>query len=131
VTLEVGGQLLRLADIATVRTGYEDPPSFSIRHNGVPVLAIGVTMQQNGNVLDFGKALEQRLAQIRQEIPAGVEIQQYADQPRVVAESVWEFERSFLEALAIVLAVSFVFLAGAPASWWPRRCRWCSRWSRR
>ncbi|MCD6078801.1 MAG: acriflavin resistance protein [Ramlibacter sp.] len=110
VTLEVGGQLLRLADIATVRTGYEDPPSFSIRHNGVPVLAIGVTMQQNGNVLDFGKALEQRLAQIRQEIPAGIEIQQYADQPRVVAESVWEFERSFLEALAIVLAVSFVFL---------------------
>jgi multidrug efflux pump subunit AcrB len=110
VTLEVGGQLLRLADIATVRAGYEDPPSFSIRHNGVPVLAIGVTMQQNGNVLDFGKALEQRLAQIRQEMPAGVEIQQYADQPRVVAESVWEFERSFLEALAIVLAVSFVFL---------------------
>ncbi|MDZ5461089.1 efflux RND transporter permease subunit [Azohydromonas lata] len=110
VTLEVGGQLLRLADIATVRTGYEDPPSFSIRHNGVPVLAIGVTMQQNGNVLDFGNALEQRLAQIRQEIPAGIEIQQYADQPRVVADSVWEFERSFLEALAIVLAVSFLFL---------------------
>jgi multidrug efflux pump subunit AcrB len=67
-------------------------------------------MQQKGNVLDFGKALEQRLAQIRQEIPAGIEIQQYADQPRVVAESVWEFERSFLEALAIVMAVSFVFL---------------------
>lgn len=110
VTLEVGGQLLRLADIATVRTGTEDPPSLTIRHNGVPVLAIGVTMQSNGNVLDFGRALEQRLAQVRQELPAGVEIQQYADQPRVVAESVWEFERSFLEALAIVLAVSFLFL---------------------
>lgn len=110
VTLEVGGQLLRLADIATVRAGYEDPPSFSIRHNGVPVLAIGVTMQANGNVLDFGQALEQRLAQVRQELPAGVEIQQYADQPRIVADSVWEFERSFLEALAIVLAVSFLFL---------------------
>src|SRR5690349_14391513 len=110
VTLEVGGQLLRLADIATVRTGYEDPPSFSIRHNGVPVLAIGVTMQANGNVLDFGKALEQRMAQVRKELPAGVEVPQYADQPRVVAESVWEFERSFLEALAIVLAVSFAFL---------------------
>jgi len=110
VTLEVGGQLLRLADIATVRAGYEDPPSFSIRHNGVPVLAIGVTMQANGNVLDFGKALEHRLAEIRQQIPAGVEIHQYADQPRVVEASVWEFERSFLEALAIVLAVSFLFL---------------------
>ncbi|MFL6665265.1 MAG: efflux RND transporter permease subunit, partial [Rhizobacter sp.] len=110
VTLEVGGQLLRLADVATVRAGYEDPPSMTIRHNGVPVLAIGVTMQPNGNVLDFGHALEQRMAEVRQELPLGVEIQQYADQPRVVAESVWEFERSFLEALAIVLAVSFVFL---------------------
>lgn len=110
VTLEVGGQLLRLTDIATVRAGYEDPPSLTIRHNGVPVLAIGVTMQANGNVLDFGHALEQRLTQVRQELPAGVDIQQYADQPRVVAESVWEFERSFLEALAIVLAVSFLFL---------------------
>jgi len=110
VTLEVGGQLLRLADIATVRSGYEDPPSLTIRHNGVPVLAIGVTMQANGNVLDFGRALEQRLGQVRQELPAGVQIEQYADQPRVVAESVWEFERSFLEALAIVLAVSFLFL---------------------
>jgi multidrug efflux pump len=110
VTLEVGGQLLRLADIATVRAGYQDPPSFSIRHNGVPVLAIGVTMQANGNVLDFGQALQQRLAQIRQELPAGVDIEQYADQPRVVADSIWEFERAFLEALAIVLAVSFLFL---------------------
>jgi multidrug efflux pump subunit AcrB len=110
VTLDVGGQLLRLSDIAAVRTGYEDPPSFTIRHNGVPVLAIGVTMQSNGNVLDFGHALDERMAQVRKELPAGVEVQQYADQPRVVAESVWEFERSFLEALAIVLAVSFAFL---------------------
>jgi multidrug efflux pump len=110
VSLDIGGQLLRLADIASVRTGYEDPPSFTIRHNGVPVLAMGVTMQSNGNVLDFGRALQERLAQVRQELPAGVEIQQYADQPRVVADSVWEFERSFLEALAIVLAVSFLFL---------------------
>lgn len=110
VTIEVGGQLLRLADIATVRAGYEDPPSMTIRHNGVPVLAIGVTMQPNGNVLDFGGALEQQLAKVRQDLPVGVDIHQYADQPRVVAESVWEFERSFLEALAIVLAVSFLFL---------------------
>jgi multidrug efflux pump subunit AcrB len=110
VTLEVSGQLLRLSDIATVRSGYEDPPSLTIRHNGVPVLAIGVTLQQQGNVTDFGQAMEERLAQIRRELPAGVEIQQYADQPRVVAASIWEFERAFLEALAIVLAVSFFFL---------------------
>jgi multidrug efflux pump len=110
VSLEVGGQLLRLADIATVRAGYEDPPNLTIRHNGVPVLAIGVTMQAKGSVLDFGRALDERMAHVRQDLPVGVEIQQYADQPKVVAESVWEFERAFLEALAIVLAVSFLFL---------------------
>ena len=110
VKLDVGGHLLRLSDVATVHTGYEDPPSFTIRHNGVPVLAIGVTMQKNGNVLDLGQALEKKLDQVRSQLPAGVQIQQYADQPRVVAESVWEFERSFLEALAIVLGVSFLFL---------------------
>jgi len=110
VTLDAGGQLLRLADVASVRSGHEDPPSLTIRHNGVPVLAIGVTMKANGNVTDFGQALEARMAQIRQELPAGVEIQQYADQPRVVAASIWEFERAFLEALAIVMAVSFLFL---------------------
>jgi len=110
VTLDVGGKVLKLADVATVHSGFEDPPSLTIRHNGVPVLAIGVTLQGNGNVTDFGQAMAERLSQIRQELPAGVEIQQYADQPRVVADSIWEFERAFLEALAIVLAVSFLFL---------------------
>ncbi|RTL24593.1 MAG: efflux RND transporter permease subunit [Burkholderiales bacterium] len=109
-TLEVGGQLLKLSDVATVRSGYEDPPSFTIRHNGVPVLALGITMQKNGNVLALGDALQAKLAEVRRQLPAGVSIEQYADQPRVVSESVWEFERSFLEALAIVLAVSFVAL---------------------
>ena len=110
VRLDVAGQSLRLGDVAAVRAGYEDPPSLTIRHNGVPVLAIGVTLKRNGNVMAFGQALDARMAQIRRELPVGVEIQQYADQPRVVAASIWEFERAFLEALAIVLAVSFLFL---------------------
>ena len=110
VTVEAGGQLLRLADVADVRSGYEDPPSFTVRHNGVQVLTLGVKLQHQGNVMDFGKAVDERLAHIREELPAGVEIQQYADQPGGVAASIWEFERAFLEALAIVLAVSFLFL---------------------
>jgi multidrug efflux pump subunit AcrB len=126
VQVRVDGRLQSAADVANVThrgrrpaaaagrhrhraRGYEDPPSFTIRHNGVPVLAIGVTMQPNGNVLDFG-ARSSADGEGAAGLPVGVEIQQYADQPRVVAESVWEFERSFLEALAIVLAVSFLFL---------------------
>jgi len=110
VSIEAGGQLLKLSDLATVRAGYEDPPSFTIRRNGEPVLAIGVTMARNGNILSLGEALDARMAAVQAELPVGVAIDKYADQPRVVADSVWEFERSFLEALTIVLAVSFLFL---------------------
>lgn len=48
--------------------------------------------------------------QSRAELPHGVEVAKYADQPSIVAESVREFERSFLEVLGIVLSVSFVAL---------------------
>lgn len=110
VSIQVGGKLLKLSDVAIVRTGYEDPQSFTIRRNGESVLAIGVTMKHNGNILDLGTALDNRMENIQKQLPLGVKIEKYSDQPHIVEESVWEFERSFLEALAIVLAVSFLFL---------------------
>jgi multidrug efflux pump len=110
VSVEINGKLLRLADIASVHAGYEEPASYSVRHNGDPALTIGVTMRHSGNVLDFGKALEAKMAVIQAELPAGVHVTKYADQPEVVKESVKEFQDSFLIALAIVLAVSLVSL---------------------
>ncbi|REH38941.1 multidrug efflux pump subunit AcrB [Paraperlucidibaca baekdonensis] len=110
VSIEAGGNLLRLGDIATVTSGYEDPAQFLIRHNGHAVLAIGVTMVPDGNILTLGRDLEKELTAIRAELPVGVEIEQYADQSKVAEQSVWEFEKVFLEALIIVLAVSFLFL---------------------
>ncbi|RTL26112.1 MAG: efflux RND transporter permease subunit [Burkholderiales bacterium] len=110
VQLPAGGKVLRLGDIATVQPGYEDPPAFTIRHQGQPALAIGVTMMRQANIQKLGEALAKKMAEVRSELPAGITVSQYADQPSVVKSSVWEFERSFLEALAIVLAVCFAFL---------------------
>jgi multidrug efflux pump subunit AcrB len=110
VPVEAGGRLLRLADFADIRRGYEDPPQYTIRHDGQPVLAIGVTMTRDGNILTLGERLKARVAQWQQALPAGLELELIADQPRIVDESVWEFERAFLEALAIVLAVCFLSL---------------------
>ena len=110
VQLPAGGKVLRLGDIATVQPGYEDPPAFTIRHQGQPALAIGVTMMRQANIQKLGEALAKKMAEVRSELPAGIAVSQYADQPSVVKSSVWEFERSFLEALAIVLAVCFAFL---------------------
>ena len=110
VPIEAGGRLLRLGDVATVRSGLEDPPQFTVRHNGQPVLMLGVTFERSGNILKLGAALDARMAALQAALPLGVAVDKVADQPRIVDESVWEFERSFLEALAIVLAVCFVFL---------------------
>ena len=110
VSVEAGGNLLRLGDIAKVYSGYEDPSDFRIRHNGHPVLAIGVTMVADGNILTLGRDLAAEMEKVRADLPVGIEIEQYADQSQVAEQSVWEFEKAFLEALVIVLAVSFLFL---------------------
>jgi len=104
------GQTFRLGDIATVSHGYEDPPSYLIRANGEPALEVGVVPGKGANILALGKALDATLAEFEADLPHGIAIQQVADQPKVVGAAVFEFTRSFLEALAIVLGVSFVSL---------------------
>lgn len=105
-----GGQTFRLGDVANVSHGYEDPPSFLIRAQGEPALEVGVVMQKGGNILALGKALDATLADFEAELPRGVAISRIADQPQVVDKAVNEFSRSFIEALTIVLAVSFLSL---------------------
>lgn len=110
IPIEAGGRLLRLRDVATVRSGLEDPPQFTVRHNGQPVLMLGVTFERSGNILKLGAALDARMAEMQARLPVGITVDKVADQPRIIDESVWEFEKAFLEALAIVLAVCFFFL---------------------
>ncbi len=66
-------------------------------------------MTKGANVLELGEKLK-AITDARAQVPTGVEIDQITDQPRVVEESVSEFLRSFVEALAIVLVVSFISL---------------------
>jgi multidrug efflux pump subunit AcrB len=110
VPIEAGGRSFRLGDIATITKGYEDPPSVLLTHRGQPAVGVAVQMADNANVLALGENLKKAVAEVRAAIPLGVEIEQVADQPRVVTESVSEFIVSFVEALAIVLIVSFISL---------------------
>jgi multidrug efflux pump subunit AcrB len=110
VPIAAGGRLIKLGDFTTITRGYEDPPTYTVRHNGQQVLMLGITMTNDGNIVDLGKAIERAVAKVQAELPYGVELERVADQPTVVADSIWEFERSLLEALAIVLAVSLLSL---------------------
>jgi len=110
VPIAAGGRVIKLGDFTTITRGYEDPPTYTIRHNGQQVLMLGIVMTDDGNIVDLGKALAGAVAQVQSELPYGVELERVADQPTVVSESVWEFERSLLEALTIVLIVSLISL---------------------
>ena len=110
VPVTVGGRTIKLGDFTTITRGFEDPPSYTVRHNGQQVLMLGIVMTDDGNVVDLGKAIEKEVAKIQGELPYGVELERVADQPTTVSESIWEFERSLMEALAIVLIVCLVSL---------------------
>jgi multidrug efflux pump len=110
VPITAGGKLIKLGDFTTVRRGYEDPSTYTVRHNGQQVLMLAVSMTDEGNVVELGKALDKAVAKVQSELPHGVELEQVADQPTTVKEAVWDFERSLLEALLIVIAVSLVSL---------------------
>ena len=108
--VESNGRVFRLGDIATITHGYVDPPSFVVRQQGKPALGIGVVTAKGANILELGKDVADATAEFMHAVPQGINIDQIADQPKVVEHAVSEFVHSFIEALAIVLFVSFVAL---------------------
>lgn len=101
---------LRLGDIAAIRRGYVDPPQVKVRHQGEQVVALGVSMAKGGDILRLGEELKMAVAAARAELPVGIELQQIQDQPTAVSRSVGEFVKVLIEAVVVVLAVSFVSL---------------------
>jgi multidrug efflux pump len=104
------GNQLQLKDIATIGKGYVDPPSVKVHHQGKEVIALGVSMTKGGDIIALGHSLETVFKGIERDLPAGIKLVQLQDQPKSVSSSVGEFVRVLIEAVAIVLAVSFVAL---------------------
>ena len=118
------GVQLRLGDIADVERGYEDPPSVKVRHQGQEVIALGISMTKGGDIVGLGQALRLSASQIAAALPAGMTLVNIQDQPKAVTDSVNEFIMVLIEAVVVVLAVSFISLGlhkRANASvWWKR-----------
>ncbi len=104
------GNQLRLGDIAEIRRGYVDPASIKVRHQGQEVIALGISMAKGGDIIALGQSLQQVTDRLRKTLPAGIELVQLQDQPRAVSTSVNEFVGVLIEAVLIVLAVSFISL---------------------
>ena len=110
VNLWVNDRFFRLSDVATIERSYVDPPRSLFRYKGEPAIGLAVGMRPGANLLEFGEALSGELRHIESELPIGVGVHLVSDQPHVVEEAVGGFTKALAEAIAIVLAVSFVSL---------------------
>ncbi|WP_395819105.1 efflux RND transporter permease subunit [Devosia sp.] len=110
ISLQQGDVFFRLADVATISRGYQDPPDPLFRFNGQPALGLGISMAASGDILKFGEALDEKMHEIEAELPVGVGVEKVSDQPHVVEEAVGGFTKSLIEAIVIVLVVSFISL---------------------
>jgi multidrug efflux pump len=104
------GSTIQLADIADVRRDYQDPPAAKVRHAGREVIALGVSMTKGGDIIALGQALRAAAKRIQADLPVGIEMTQVQDQPAAVSRSVGEFVKVLIEAVIVVLAVSFIAL---------------------
>ncbi|ACT08139.1 acriflavin resistance protein [Dickeya chrysanthemi Ech1591] len=102
------GRTLKLADVATVERGYEDPSTFMVRNNGEPALLLGVVMRDDWNGLKLGQALEAEVTNINAGLPLGMTLSKVTDQAVNISSAVDEFMVKFFVALLVVMVVCFL-----------------------
>ena len=99
------GHTFKLSDIADVKRGYEDPPSFVIHNNSEPTLILGTVMKEGYNGLKLGENLQKEIDKIASELPVGIDFTKITDQSQVIKASVDEFMMKFFMALGVVMLV--------------------------
>jgi len=110
LNLKANNRFYRLTDIATIKRGYVDPPQPLFRYNGQAAIGLSISMKSGGDILALGEAMKEKIAQITNDLPIGIDVHLVANQPQVVDEAVSEFTLRLAEAIGIVLAVSFFAL---------------------
>ena len=110
IPVRINNQTIRLGDIANVTMTYKDPSSPQFYYEGKPAIGIAISMDAGANNIEFGKAIDTKLKELKTTIPAGLSLDQVSNQPHIVKESIGDFSQSLFEAIAIVLLVSFASL---------------------
>ena len=108
--IRINNQTIRLGDIADVTMTYKDPSSPQFYYEGKPAIGIAISMDAGANNIEFGKAIDTKLKELKTTIPTGLSLDQVSNQPHIVKESIGDFSQSLFEAIAIVLLVSFASL---------------------
>jgi len=106
--IRAGDKLLRLGEIASIRRGFEDPPSLLVRAGGQEAVLLGVVMANGENGLALGQRLDAFAENERQRLPLGMELATLTHQADAIRAAVDLFQIKFLVAVAVVMGVSIL-----------------------
>ncbi len=103
------GETVRLRDIAEVRKEYA-PLTSMVTTNGKKCLVLSVEMKQGRNITEMGDNVDRILKEFGEQLPEDVSMTKITDQPRVVGDSVENFIKELLIAIAAVMIVVMLLL---------------------
>ncbi len=109
VSTSADGRIVYLGDIADVWRGYQEPTKL-YRYNGEPAIAFGVSAVLGGNIVEIGRAVNEKIAESEGRRPLGLELHEFYHQGDVVDSSVEDFVANVVLALAIVIGTLLVFM---------------------
>ncbi|WP_170365488.1 efflux RND transporter permease subunit [Ruegeria arenilitoris] len=110
--LSVGsqGQVINLFDMADVYRARQTDPDIMIRFNGVEAFTLGIAGLSTENIVEVGKRVDAKLAELDVEIPAGVDVLPIYQQHVVVEQASNDFLVNLAMSVAIVVAVLGIFM---------------------
>jgi multidrug efflux pump len=115
VVKTVNGTVIRLADIASIRSSVRNSRSAGWFNRDPSVLLI-VTKQGDANVIETVDRIKDMLPTLRQWIPAGIEISTLADRTQTIRASVADMQLTLIATVMLVMLVVFLFLRRAAAT---------------
>ncbi|MBK0382544.1 efflux RND transporter permease subunit [Pedobacter sp. SD-b] len=106
---------IQLKDIATIEI-HEAKEYIKVNANGKESLLIAVIKQPNANLVDVSKAMDAKIAQLKNILPADVTIKPYYEQADFVNDAVKSVTDSLWIGLALAIFVAILFLRSWKAS---------------
>lgn len=110
IVSSANNKIIRLGDVTRITRGYITPRDSIVNINGITGLAIGVNLKKGGNIILLGRQVDEKINELMEIYPYGVEIERVASQDTVVETSVNDFVMNLVQAVVVVLLVMLVFL---------------------
>lgn len=101
---------LRIRDIADVSKGYEKVTRNAMLRDGERALGISIACSSSHDILKVGDEVEEKLGQLAERMPVGVEYNKVFFQPERVSDSLYTFLINLLESVVIVVVVLIFFM---------------------